>query len=143
MKLDLAQFIGKEAKDISQSPFGKLLNPTLLAVSEGKLKVSFVVREEFTNPIGTLHGGVTAGLMDELFGITTFTLQREGFYMSINIQVDFLRPGVKGETLIAETEIIKDGRNTAHAECKIYNSQNKLIAKGSSNLILTEAKINP
>ena len=77
---------------------------------------------------------------DEAIGMTTFTLQKEGFYVAINLNVDFLRPGILGETITAETNIIRDGRNLCHAECKVFNEQGVLIAKASSNLMLTQIK---
>ncbi len=130
--------IGKEAKDISPSPFGAWLNGTILSAEAGKLSIAFKVRNEFANPGGILHGGVIAGIIDEAIGMTTFSLGKEGFYVAVNLNVDFLRPGLIGETLRVETEVIRDGRTLAHAECKIYNEQGKLIAKAASNLALTK-----
>jgi acyl-coenzyme A thioesterase 13 len=132
-------FIGKSAQETnSPSPWGKLLNGTLLAAEIGKMRVSLEVRPEFTNPGGILHGGAIAGFIDEVIGFTTFSLKKNGFYVAMNLNVDFLRPGVLGETIIAETEVIKDGKNVAHIICNVYNQAGKLIAKASSNLMLTQ-----
>jgi acyl-coenzyme A thioesterase 13 len=131
--------IGKTAqKANSISPWGKLLNGTLLAAEKGKLKISLTVREELTNPGGIMHGGAIAGFIDEIIGMTTITLSNSGFYVAMNLNVDFLRPGKLGETIIGETEIIKDGRTIAHAVCLVYNQEGKLMAKASSNLMLTQ-----
>jgi acyl-coenzyme A thioesterase 13 len=132
-------FIGKSAQETnSPSPWGKLLNGTLLAAEKGKMRVSLEVRAELTNPGGILHGGAIAGLIDEVIGFTTFSLEKPGFYVAMNLNVDFLQPGILGETIIAETEVIKDGRNVAHVICNVYNQAGKLMAKASSNLMLTQ-----
>lgn len=129
--------IGKSAAENSPSPFGRWLNGTLLAAEKGSLKVAFEIKKEHTNPGGICHGGVIAGLIDEVIGMTTFSLEKQGFYVALNLQVDFLRPGKLGETITAVSKVIKDGRNIAHADCHVYNAEGKLIAKAASNLMLT------
>lgn len=56
------------------SPLGRWLNGTLRAADAGTLTVEFLVREEFTNPAGTLHGGVIAAICDDVIGATVFSL---------------------------------------------------------------------
>jgi acyl-coenzyme A thioesterase 13 len=119
------EFIGKEAKDVSPSPFGRWLNGKLVAVEKGSMTIELVVREAFTNPAGIMHGGVID------------TLGNTGFYVAINLNIDFLRPGKLGEKLTIISEVIREGRTMAHAECKVYNEEGKLIAKAASNLALT------
>lgn len=131
------ELIGKEAKDVSPSPFGRWLNGKLIDASAGSLTIEFVVREELTNPAGIMHGGAIAGLIDEVIGMTTFSLGKTGFYVAVNLNIDFLRPGKLGEKLRVVSEVIRDGRTMAHAECKVYNEEGKLIAKAASNLALT------
>lgn len=126
--------IGKEAKDNSPSPFGAWLNGKLIAAKVGSLTLEFVVRKEQTNPGGLMHGGVAAAIMDEIMGMTLFTLNKTTFYVAVNLNVDFLRPGRLGETLTGVTEVIRDGKTMTHMECKLYNSEQKLIAKATSNL---------
>lgn len=128
--------IGKEAKDGSPSPYGRWLNPIMISVEEGKLELEIKVREEFTNPGGIMHGGVIAGIIDEAMGMCTFTLGRDGFFVAINLNVDFLRPGVLGDTLKVSAEIIRAGKKMVHAECKVFDKELKLIAKATSNLVM-------
>jgi uncharacterized protein (TIGR00369 family) len=132
----LKDAIGKEAKEISPSPFGRWLNGKLIDAQPGKLVAEFIVRDEMTNPAGIMHGGAIAAIIDEIIGMTTFSLGKNGFYVAVNLNIDFLRPGKKGETVRAKTEIIRDGKSMAHAECKIFNQEGKLMAKATSNLAI-------
>lgn len=132
------QLIGKEAKDHSPSPFGKWLNGKVVAVERGRLEVSFEPRPEMANPGGILHGGAISAMIDELMGMTVFTLGKEGFYVAINLNVDFLRPGKIGETITLDCQIIREGRTMVYANCSVFNSEKKLIAKASSNLMLSK-----
>ncbi len=128
--------VGKETVSTSPSPFGGWLNFTLLEVEEGFLKAEILLRPEFGNPGGILHGGVISGIIDEAMGMCTFTLARENFYVAVNLNIDFLRPGILGETLTITTEIIRAGKSMVHGECKLHNKDGKLIAKAASNLAM-------
>lgn len=131
------QLIGKSSKETSPSPLGRWLDGTLLEVEEGKMTVSFVVQDEMTNPAGIMHGGIAAAMMDEVIGMTTFTLGNEAFFAAANLNVDFLRPGRKGETIKVVSEIIRAGKTMIHVECRIYNEADKLISKATSNMVKT------
>jgi acyl-coenzyme A thioesterase 13 len=49
-----------------------------------------------------------------------------------------MSPAYENETVIAETKVIKKGKQLINAQCNIWNSdRSKLIAQGSSNLIRT------
>lgn len=129
--------IGKESKDVSPSPLGRWLNGKLVDVAQGTMTVEVVIREEMTNPAGIMHGGIAAAIMDEVIGMTTFTLGSDAFFAASNLNVDFLRPGNKGETLKVVSEVIRAGKTMAHVECRIYNEAEKLIAKATSNMVKT------
>lgn len=131
------KLIGIESKDSSPSPLGRWLNGTLLAVSEGTITVSFVIRDEMTNPAGIMHGGIAAAMMDEVIGMTTLTLGNEAFFAAASLNVDFLRPGRNGETIKVVAEIIRVGKTMVHVECRIYNETGKLISKATSNMVKT------
>ena len=45
-----------------------------------KPKFEFVMRAEMTIPMGTLHGGVMAAIMDDMIGATIICLGRDHFY---------------------------------------------------------------
>ena len=124
----------------SPSPVGVWLQGKLIHVEEAKLIVEFVVRKEMTNPMGMLHGGMIALIADELIGATVATLDLGRFYVSINLNTDFLYGAKLNQTITAETEIIRQGKNMINAECKIYNSDKKIIAKASSNLSISNLK---
>ncbi|WP_229201229.1 PaaI family thioesterase [Arcticibacterium luteifluviistationis] len=134
------KMIGQEAKNVSPSPYGRWLNGTLLEAEEGRLRMSYLIREEFANPAGIAHGGVLAGIIDEVMGMTTFSLGRDGFYVAANLNVDFLRPAMVGDEVTIQSEVIRAGKTIAHVECRISSKDGKLLAKATSNLIMTVIK---
>lgn len=135
-------FIGK-AFSASPSPFMRWLNPVVKSVELGALEFEYQIRPEWLNPIGNLHGGVTAAIVDDVLGATMFSLNEDYFYTTINNVIDYFSTAKSGETIIAKTNIIKKGKQFINAECEIWNAdKTRLIAKGSSNLFKTEIKKN-
>jgi len=133
--------IGKYAAEISPSNLGKWLNGKLVAVEEGTITVEFVVREEMTNPARILHGGTAASMMDDVMGMTVFVLGRENFYTTINLSIDYLLPAKIDDVLLVKSKIIRAGKTVINLECEIRNVDQKIVAKCTSNMVVTGVKI--
>lgn len=129
--------VGKYAADISPSGLGKWMNGKLIAVHEGSIEVEFVVREEMTNPLKILHGGSAASMLDDVMGMTVYMLGRESFYTTVNLNVDYLFPAKIGDTLLVKSKVIRAGKTVINIECTIYNTDHKIIAKCTSNMVAT------
>ena len=126
--------IGKEATN-TPSPVGNWLKGVMKYAEQGKLTVEFKIRPEMANPMGFVHGGIFSLIIDEIIGATIFTLNLDNHFVTVNLNVDYFANIKVGELVIAKSNIIKQGKNIINVECVIYNSENKLLAKGSSNLI--------
>ncbi|MNT21172.1 Thioesterase superfamily protein [compost metagenome] len=89
-----------------------------------------------TNPFGTLHGGVTAAIMDDAIGASLITYGEPNFYITVNLAIDYFGTAKEGDIITAETFITKKGKQITNASCEIWNNnRTKLLAKGCSNLI--------
>ena len=133
--------IGKNAAEMSPSALGRWLNGKLIAVEEGSLTVEFVVRKEMTNPGKILHGGVSASMMDDVIGMTVFSLGRENFYSTINLSVDYLLPAKVGDVVYVKSKVIRAGKTVINMECEVRNNEHKIVAKCTSNLVTTGIKM--
>lgn len=130
----LQSFIGKEFSE-SPSPFMRWLNPLVISAEEGQVEFQYTVRPEWLNPMGNLHGGVTAAIMDDIIGATMFSLNEKSFITTINNAIDYFSTAKENDRIIAETKIIKRGKQFVNAQCEIWNSdKTRLIARGTSNL---------
>lgn len=130
----LKSFTGKEFT-ASPSPFMKWLNPVVISAEEGRIEFQYTVRQEWLNPMGNLHGGVTAAIMDDIIGATMFSLNEETFIVTINNSIDYFSTAKENDPIIAGTKIIKRGKQFVNAECEIWNAdKTRLIARGTSNL---------
>ncbi|WP_288462302.1 PaaI family thioesterase [uncultured Chryseobacterium sp.] len=130
----IKSFIGKEFT-ASPSPFMKWLNPVVLSAEEGQLEFQYKVRQEWLNPMGNLHGGVTAAIFDDVIGATMFSLNEKNFIVTINNSIDYFSTAKENDIIVAETKIVKRGKQFVNAQCEIWNAdKTRLIARGTSNL---------
>ena len=66
----MSQFLNQEGQK-GPSPAGNWLNPILRIVKEGYMEADIKVLKEHTNPIGTMHGGVIALVIDDSVNFCT------------------------------------------------------------------------
>jgi acyl-coenzyme A thioesterase 13 len=138
--ISLQNSIGKHM-ETSVSPVGCWLNGKLTSVEEGSIALEFVVRQDMTNPVGVLHGGIAATMLDDVVGMMVYALGREFAYTSVNLNCDFLHAARLGDILQVSGRVIRAGKNIIHVEGIITNPEDKIVAKCTSNLIQTSFKI--
>ena len=135
----LQTWIGKDSSE-SPSPLMRWLNPILLKAEAGELEFSYVIRHEMTNPLGILHGGTTAAIIDDAVGAAVWSLGKTNMYTTVNLAVDYFASAKAGETIIAKTSITKNGNQIINTACELWNAdRTRMIAKGHSNLIKIDA----
>ena len=122
-------------------PLMDWLNAKVIEVNEGHVKMSFKVEKYMLNPIEIMHGGIMATILDEVMGAASFTLGRPNGFATINMNVDYLNPARAGEIVIGEGSIIRAGKTVLHVKAELYNTDNKLLAKATSNMIGTSVQL--
>lgn len=90
------------------------------------------------NPIGTVHGGLIATVLDSACGCAVHTTLPQGTgYTTIDIRVDFLRSvTVTTGTLTCVATVTKPGRRVAFAEAEIRDAGGTLYATAGSSLLV-------
>lgn len=135
-----ARYRGQAVTD-SRSPAGNWLEPVLVNAEHGKVTLKIKVRREMTNPYGNIHGGMMSALIDETIGWAVVSLEAPQHYTSLNLNIDFLYAIREGETLLATGRVVRGGKKIVHAECLVEDMDGRLLAKASSNLVVTSMKI--
>ncbi len=122
----------------SPSAAGNWLGGKLLSAEEGDIVVQYEVRPDMTNPANTLHGGVATLMMDDVMGITLFSLHKDHIFVSINIHVDFLSTARAGEHVKVHCWVVRDGRRVVNLEATIHDMKDKILARSTSNMGITD-----
>ena len=123
----------------SLPPFiGTLLGLTFDEVEHGHVVMSLTTRPEFANPLGTLHGGICATLLDSAMGSAVHSTLETGVgYGTLELKVNYIRSvPVDGVKLTATAHTIHVGRKTATAEGRVYDPEGRLIAHGTTTCIV-------
>lgn len=72
------------------------------------------VQAEYLNPARGLHGGLSAGMLDVVTGLTLWPIRKPGFWMtggtSRTLNMTYLRPAAEGEMLVCESEVVHAGQ---------------------------------
>ena len=119
-------------------PMARLLQMELIAVEVGRAEVRCLVDESVYNPLGTVHGGLVATLLDTVTGIAVQSTLPEGMTLtSIQLAANFLRP-VQGSSgpLTAVGTVVKPGRRVAFAEGEVRNAIGRVVATATSSLLV-------
>ncbi|MGB4776000.1 MAG: PaaI family thioesterase [Daejeonella sp.] len=125
----------------SPSPFMQWLKPVIRKAEFGSLTMEYIIRKEMTNPMGVLHGGITAGIIDDIIGATVFTMNLSNPFTTINNAIDYFSPAKEGDVIQAHTTIIKRGVQIINLQCEVWlPAKKRLIARGYSNMIRLEVR---
>ncbi len=90
------------------------------------------------NPIGSVHGGVLATLLDSATGCAVHTRLPVGMaYTSLDLSARFLRRVTADSgPLTCVGEVVTMGRRTALAEARLTDENGRLLAHGTSNCLV-------
>jgi uncharacterized protein (TIGR00369 family) len=122
-------------------PMSERLNFHLVEVEKGR--AAFVGEPAFRiyNPIGTVHGGFAATLLDSALGCAIFsTLTRGEAWTTLELKVNFVRPMTETTGSVrAEGRIIHRGRTLATAEGDLKDGAGKLYAHAITTCMIFPA----
>jgi len=92
----------------------------------------------FANPMGTVHGGIIATLLDSAMGCAVQTLQPEGTaYTTLSLEVKYLRPvTVDAGRLRATGTVVHAGRRQATAEGRLVDDAGRVLATATTTCLV-------
>jgi uncharacterized protein (TIGR00369 family) len=126
----------------SQAPISKTLGFELVEVADGRVVFRATPGEHVYNPIGSVHGGYAATLLDSACGCAVHTRLAAGQgYTTLELKVSYLR-GLNKDTgaVSAEGIVLSVGKRVAFAEAKLVDSSGRLCATASSTLLVFDRK---
>jgi len=121
-------------------PIGKALNFFLLEADEGRVVFQGTPTFDFYNPIGTVHGGWAATLLDSCMACAVQTTLKKGqAYTTAELKLNLVRP-LTDQTgpVRAEGKIIHAGRQVATSEGRLFGPDGKLYAHGTTTCLILQ-----
>lgn len=122
----------------AQPPIGRTLGISLVEVEEGHAVFEGEPDTRSLNPLGTIHGGYAATLLDSACGIATHSRLAPGqTYTTLELKVAYHRAMTPATGKVrAIGKVLSLGRRVAFAEAKILDAQDRLIASATSTLLV-------
>jgi len=109
-------------------------------VSEGRAVFQGTPGPAHLNPMGTIHGGWYATLLDSALGCAVNTMMPVGRgYTTAELSVNLVRAiGAKAPRVRAEGKVIHCGRQLATAEGRLYGPDGTLYAHATTTCLVFE-----
>jgi uncharacterized protein (TIGR00369 family) len=141
---DIARMTGLEQLQLVQSGgfaianIGDLLGFTMVELTDGQVSFEMTPDERMLNPLGTIHGGITATLLDSAMACAVHsTLLPGSSYTTAQLNVHYLRSMQPGVGPVRATgTVIHRGRKQSTAEGKLIGPDGKLIAHGTTTCLI-------
>ena len=133
----LAQVRDLIARD-AQPPIGRTMGISLVEAERGKAVFEGVPAGMHYNPMGGVHGGYAATLLDSACGIAVHTTLEPGEgFTTLELKVSYIR-GMSDTTgrVRAIGRVVNKGRRVAFAEAELRDSNDRLMATATSTLLV-------
>ncbi len=145
--IDLSEFRAMSGLDylrhalgegIRPAPIGQLMDFRPVRFEHGLAAFEGMPAEFHYNPLGTVHGGFAATLLDSALGCAVHTTLKPGFaYTTVELKVNYVRPMTTKTGLVTcEGRIISVGSRIATAEAKLTGGDGKLYAHGTATCLI-------
>lgn len=141
LRTDGLTFLRKMAAgEVPVAPIASVLGFDGIEVEDGRVTFTIPVHEFHFNPIGTVHGGVIATLVDSAMTCAVQSKLPAGKGITtLDINVRFIRP-VTAQTgrLVCVGEAIHVGRRIGTAEARVTDPHGRLVATATTTCMVLE-----
>ncbi len=103
-------------------------NIEVTQVGAGKARGIMRAEDFHLNPYGIIHGGAMFSLADTVAGATLMYVDKQ--ISTVTASVNYTAPGLITDEIIADSEIIKDGRTISVVDIVIRNQEDKVLLSG-------------
>jgi uncharacterized protein (TIGR00369 family) len=142
-RLSGLEFLSRVAAgELPPPPMARLMNIRLVEVAVGRVVFEGTPEEYHYNPLGVVHGGMAATLLDSALGCCVNSHLAAGdFYTTLELKVNYLRPITIATGLVrAIATTVHIGRTTALVEAKVLDGGNRIYAYASSTCLIRRAE---
>ena len=137
-KPGMALFAAMFAGEVPPPPIGETLDFTLVHAEPGRAVFQGRPLQRHYNPMGTVHGGWFATLLDSAVGCAVHTMMPPGKgYTTLELKVNIVRALTDRVPLVrAEGKTIHVGGQTATAEGRLIGPDGKLYAHATTTCLV-------
>ena len=119
-------------------PTGVLLNMEILALDSkaGTVRVRYLPGPEFTNPMGSVQGGIVVAMLDDAAAFAAIAKAGERIGIpTIELKTSFFAPAKAGVPLFVDARCLKLGKRVAFMEADLTDESGTLLARLTTSAV--------
>lgn len=134
----LALMQGIQKGHLPAPPIARALGMSLLETDFGRAVFGYEPLADHFNPLGTIHGGIAATLLDSVMGCCIHTTLKAGSgYTTVEIKINYVRAMTpKTGPVRAEGKVINVGSRIATSEGRLTDASGRLLAHGTTTCLI-------
>lgn len=119
-------------------PIAKVLGFRMTSVEPGRVTFDYEPVFDHYNPLGSVHGGIAATLLDSVMGCCIHTTLKAGSgFTTLEIKINYVRAMTdKTGPVRAEGKVINVGSRIATSEGRLTDAAGKLLAHGTTTCLI-------
>jgi uncharacterized protein (TIGR00369 family) len=131
--------------ELPPPPIARLLDFTLAEAGEGRAAFEVEAGEKHYNPIGVVHGGLLATILDSAMACAVHsTLPAGTGYTTVELHLNLVRAaGADTGRLRAEGEVVHRGSRLATTQGRVVDARGRVYAHGTSTCLIISPEAKP
>jgi uncharacterized protein (TIGR00369 family) len=124
--------------ELPLNTMAQTLGYDIVEAESGRVVITLVPTEAHLNPAGSVHGGLTATLLDSCMGLAVQTMLDKGISQTtLEFKISLVRP-IMPETgqIRTEGKVLNIGRRIGTAEGRVTDSKARLLAHGTTTCLV-------
>jgi uncharacterized protein (TIGR00369 family) len=138
-KMSGLEFVqGLVSGELPLNTIAQTLGYDVIDAESGRVVITLIPTEAHLNPAGTVHGGLTATLLDSCMGLAVqSTLDTGVAQTTLEFKISLLRP-ITPDTgpIKAEGKVLNCGRRIGTAEGWVTDGRGRLLAHGTTTCLI-------
>jgi len=116
----------------------EMLGMLPVIVEHGTVSFACDADPRFANPMGTVHGGIIATLLDSALGCAVQSVLPAGAaYTTLSLELKYLRPvATDAGELLASATVVHAGRRQATAEARLTDREGRVLATATTTCLV-------
>jgi uncharacterized protein (TIGR00369 family) len=126
-------------------PFADAMDFDFVEVEEGRVVFVGKPSPRFFNPLGTIHGGWTATILDSAMACAAHSTLKAGEgYTTLEMKINYVRPVMPDSGIVrCEGRLIHRGGTVATSEGRLVDERGRLLAHGTETCLIFPARQRP
>jgi uncharacterized protein (TIGR00369 family) len=144
MKTPNPAHIERLGRVINNSPYFELMSMKICDIGVGHSRFEIDLNKKHLQPFGLVHGGVFATIIDTATSWAIFYSieDQDAGMTSVDLKLNYLAPAASGK-LIAKGRQKKVGNTLGYATAEVTDEAGKILAHGTSTLMILQGKAPP